>query len=146
MCAKVNARPAPPWCYVLYACYRNGLRVLLLRKRRAVQHAEKQAVRGYKALARKACVGECLVSDNPLRELVVDIRSRVFMYMRTRYLSVSLKDKVGRVFTAMSDLEEERKRAFRTAIAIVKQEVSFMGVRKVTYVFGSQTPVPTRSP
>ena len=92
---------------------------------------------GYKALARKADVRECLVFDKPLQELVVDVRSRVFMYMRTRYLNAPLKDKISRLFMAMSDLEGERKRVFRAAIAVAKQEVSFMGVRRVTYAFGS---------
>jgi hypothetical protein len=101
---------------------------------------------GYKQLARKADVRECMVSDEPIRELVVDVRSRVFMYMRTRYLSAPLKEKIGRLFAAMGSLEEERKRAFRAAIAVAKREVSFVGVQRVTYVFGSHTPCPYKVP
>ena len=91
----------------------------------------------YKALAKKTKPRECITSDNPLSEIVVDFRSRLFMYIRTKYINKPLKQKIDGLFRAMNDLEAEKKQVFQAAIAVMKVEVSLMHVRKVTYVFPS---------
>lgn len=98
----------------------------------------------YKALARKAELRECMTSDNPLSEIVVDFRSRLFMYIRTRYVNMPLKDKVSRLFRAVKDLEDEKKHVFRAALAATRMEVSALGMRS-TYVFSSPLPCPYKS-
>lgn len=94
----------------------------------------------YKILARETKVRECFTYDNPLSELVVDFRSRLFMYIRTVYCNIPLKHKIDRLFMAMGDLEEEKKRIFRAALAKTKAEVTMTRVSKVTYVFASPVP------
>lgn len=96
----------------------------------------------YKKLAKKSEVRECLISDNAISELVVDVRSRLFMYIRTRYLNRPLKQKIDGLFRAMKNLEEERRQVFRDALAVAKMEVSFMRVNRAVYVFGSIAPCP----
>jgi hypothetical protein len=97
---------------------------------------------GYKRLARDAEFRECITSDQPLSEVVVDFRSRLFMYIRTRYVNRPLKEKVGGVFRAIRDLEGERAKVFNAALALAKREVSMMKPTSCTYVFGSRMPCP----
>ena len=97
---------------------------------------------GYKALAKRAKIRECMVSDDPLSEVVVDIRSRVFMYIRRVYLNTPLKERIDGLFRAIGNIEKEKERVLCAAIAMAKMEVSMMRVRKATYVFGSATPCP----
>ena len=96
----------------------------------------------YKALAKKAEQRECITSDNPLSEIVVDFRSRLFMYIRTEYINKPLKQKINALFIAMDDIQKEKKRVYEAAIAKMKMEVSLMHVDKVTYVFPSTTACP----
>ena len=96
----------------------------------------------YKALAKKTKPRECITSDNPLSEIVVDFRSRLFMYIRTKYINKPLKQKIDGLFRAMDDLEAEKKHVFQAALAVMKVEVSLMHVRKVTYVFPSSMTCP----
>lgn len=99
---------------------------------------------GYKVLARNAEFRECVTSDNPLSEVVVDFRSRLFMYIRTKYVNMPLKHKINRLFLAIEDLEGEKKYVFNAALAATRVEVSALGV-KSTYVFGSQSSCPYKS-
>ena len=108
--------------------------------RGAMLNASKSA--GYKVLAKKAKLRECTTYDNPLSEVVVDFRSRLFMYLRITYVNMPLASKIDGLFRAMNNLEEEKKHVVRAALAIARAEVSFMRVRKATYVFGSATPCP----
>ena len=96
----------------------------------------------YKALAKKTKPRECITSDNPLSEIVVDFRSRLFMYIRTEYINKPLKQKINALFIAMDDMQKEKKRVYEAAIATMKMEVSLMRVDKVTYVFPSTTACP----
>lgn len=96
----------------------------------------------YKALAKKAGSRECITSDNPLSEIVIDFRSRLFMYIRTRYINKPIKQKINGLFRAMSNLEKEKKYIFQAALAVTKMEVSMMHVSKATYVFASPVPCP----
>ena len=91
----------------------------------------------YKALAKKTKQRECITSDNPLSEIVVDFRSRLFMYIRTKYINRPLNQKIDGLFRAMNDLDAEKKHVFQEAVAVMKVEVSLMHVHKVTYVFPS---------
>lgn len=94
----------------------------------------------YKMLAKKTEVRECFTYDDPLSELVVDFRSRLFMYIRTVYFNRPLKHKIDGLFMAINDPEGEKKRVFKAALAMTKMEVRMMRVSKVTYVFASSTP------
>lgn len=96
----------------------------------------------YKVLAKKAKSRECITSDNPLSEIVIDFRSRLFMYIRTKYINKPLKHKIDGLFRAMSNLEKEKKYIFQAALAVTKMEVSMMHVSKATYVFASPVPCP----
>jgi hypothetical protein len=99
---------------------------------------------GYKVLAKNAEFRECVTSDDPLSEVVVDFRSRLFMYIRTKYVNMPLKQKIGRLFMAIEDLEGEKRYVFNAALAATRMEVSALGV-KSTYVFGSLSSCPYKS-
>jgi len=90
----------------------------------------------YKELARKAKFRDCLISDSHISEVVVDVRSRVFRYLRTQYVSRPLKEKVRSLFRAMKDLNEEKKYVFCEALAVIRKEVYTMGTN-AQYVFES---------
>lgn len=97
---------------------------------------------GYKALAKKAQKKECLISDNPVSELIVDFRSRLFRYIRLVYPLRTRGERVCSVFRTMKDLDStnqvvtEKRRAFIAALNITKNEIEYAHV-PCTYVFGS---------
>jgi 5'-3' exonuclease len=102
----------------------------------------KRSRSSYKELARKATPHDCLVSDNAIDEIVVDIRSRVFKYIRQRYVSRTLDHRVESLFRAIKDLEQEIKAIANDALVYIRKDVSLLKVKKVTYVTGSSTKCP----
>ena len=99
-------------------------------------------VSGYKTLARKTEFRECISSDNPISELVVDFRSRLFMYIRTKYMNRHLNEKIGSVFRAMNNLVDEKMHVFNASLALARGNVAMMGVHRCTYVFASPITCP----
>lgn len=106
----------------------------------------------YKSVARKADARECSVSSNPLSELIVDFRSRLFRYIRLVYCNRTRYDRAQSVFRTMKDLRlagrvvTEKRRVFSAALGITKIEVEYMrkcsSVFSCTYVFPSSTACP----
>lgn len=102
----------------------------------------------YKALVRNAHSRECPVSDQPLSEIIVDVRSRIFRYMRLTYTKRTMHDRTRSVFRAMKDLRlsgkivTEKKMIFNAAMSIISKELEFIKVPKSTYVFPSEVGCP----
>lgn len=102
----------------------------------------------YKALVRNAHSRECPVSDQPLSEIIVDVRSRIFRYMRLTYTKRTMHDRTRSVFRAMKDLRlsgeivTEKKIIFNAAMSIISKELEFLKVPKSTYVFPSEVGCP----
>jgi hypothetical protein len=102
----------------------------------------------YKALVRNAQSRECPVSDQPLSEIIVDVRSRIFRYMRLTYTKRNPHDRARSVFRAMKDIRlsgkivTEKRMIFNAAMSIVSKELGFMEVPKSTYVFPSEVGCP----
>lgn len=102
----------------------------------------------YKALVRNAHSRECPVSDQPLSEIIVDVRSRIFRYMRLTYTKRTMHDRTRSVFRAMKDLRlsgkivTEKMIIFNAAMSIISKELEFLKVPKSTYVFPSEVDCP----
>lgn len=102
----------------------------------------------YKNLAKKTDVRECRVDDKPFSEIVVDVRSRLFRYMRITYANRTQQERALSVFRTIRDIRmtgevvAEKRRVFDAALDVTKKEVSNMRVLKCTYVFPSLTPCP----
>lgn len=102
----------------------------------------------YKALVRNAHSRECPVSDQPLSEIIVDVRSRIFRYMRLTYTKRTMHDRTRSVFRAMKDLRlsgkivTEKKMIFNAAMSIISKELELLKVPKSTYVFPSEVGCP----
>lgn len=97
----------------------------------------------YKSLARKTPVRECGIAQEAVSEMVVDVRSRLFRYMRLVYSNRGQKERALSVFRTMRDLRTtgdvftERRRVFDAALASTVKEARRMRVQKCTYVFPS---------
>lgn len=97
----------------------------------------------YKDVAKKAVTRECMISEKPVGELIVDFRSRLFRYMRLMYTNRTYSERARSVFRTMEDLRltgevvTEKKRVFAAALIITKKEVEMMEVTSCTYVFAS---------
>ncbi len=106
----------------------------------------------YKSVVRKADTRECSVSSNPLSELVVDFRSRLFRYIRLVYCNRTRNERSKSVFRAMKDLRltgqvvAEKRRVFSAALRLTKIEVEYMkkcsDTFSCTYVFPSPNACP----
>lgn len=99
----------------------------------------KRSRSSYKELARKTKPKECLTSDDSIEEIVVDVRSRVFKYVRLRYVSRTLDHKVESLFRAIKNIDEEIKTIAKDALVYIRKDVSALNVKKVIYVTGSST-------
>jgi hypothetical protein len=99
----------------------------------------KRSRSSYKELARKTKPKECLTSDGPIEEIVVDVRSRVFKYVRLRYVSRTLDHKVESLFRAIKNIDEEIRTIAKDALVYIRKDVSALNVKKVIYVTGSPT-------
>lgn len=104
----------------------------------------------YKSLARKTPVRECGIAEEAVSEVVVDVRSRLFRYMRLVYSNRGQKERALSVFRTMRDLRTtgdvftERRRVFDAALASTVKEAGRMRVPKCTYVFPSAEHCPHR--
>ena len=96
----------------------------------------------YKTLARKSKFRECLVAENPLSSIIVDVRSRLFRYMRLQVPDRRLNDKITCVFGLLTDRHKEEAKVVREAINTMKNEVAMLLVEKHTYVLCSRKPCP----
>lgn len=89
---------------------------------------------GYKGLAKKTNKKECLISDNPVSELIVDFRSRLFRYIRLVYPLRTCGERVCSVFRTMKDLDStnqvvtEKRRVFIAALNLTKKEIEYAHV------------------
>ncbi len=104
----------------------------------------------YKTLARKATQRECATSDEPLSEVIVDVRSRVFRYMRLVYAKRGLHDRARSVFRAIRDLRlageifAEKVMIFDAAVSVALGEAKRTGVKKCTFVYPSKKSCPLK--
>jgi hypothetical protein len=96
----------------------------------------------YKTLARKSKFRECLVAENPLSSIIVDVRSRLFRYMRLQIPERRLDDKIKCVFGLLTSRHKEEAKVVKEAINTMKKEVAMLLVEKHTYVLCSQEPCP----
>lgn len=102
----------------------------------------------YKDLAKKTVYRECLIDEQPISDLIVDFRSRMFRYMRLTYNTRSYTDRARSVRIAIKDLRlngdvvTEKKNVFFATLVLTKKEVEMMRVKKCTYVFPSVTICP----
>jgi hypothetical protein len=91
----------------------------------------------YKKLAKTTKYSECAVSEEPFNTLIVDFKSRVFRYIRLVYMKRPLNKKITSVFSAMNDLQKEKKMVFHNALAFTKREIAAINPKKCKYVFCS---------
>ena len=105
---------------------------------------------GYKTLAKKVQKTECLISDNPVSELIIDFRSRLFRYIRLVYPSRTAHKRACSVFRTIEDLSStdqvltEKRRVFMAALDFTGKEVEYAGV-SCMYVFSSRVSCPYKT-
>ena len=98
----------------------------------------------YKALVRRTESRDCSVADQPLSEIIVDFRSRVFRYLRLVYTKRNQHDRARSVFRAVKDLRlsgeiiTEKKMIFNAVISLTNKELEYLAVPNFTYVFPSE--------
>ncbi len=104
----------------------------------------------YKSLAKKTRTRECGVSEGAVSEVVVDVRSRIFRYMRLGLTNRNQLERAASVFRTMKDIRTtgevftEKRRVFFAALSVAKKEAEGMRTSKCTFVFPSSQHCPHR--
>ena len=99
----------------------------------------------YKTLARKTQFRECLTAERPLFHVIVDVRSRLFRYMRLQVPNRRLHDKIKCVFGLLTDQHKEEAKVIEDAFSTMRKEVAMLLAENTTYVLCSPTNCPFKT-
>jgi 5'-3' exonuclease len=96
----------------------------------------------YKYLAKKAELTECLISEAPISTIVVDVRSRLFRYIRLYYKNRTLAEKIDCAYKILYNMKDEKIKVFQKAMQYIQDDVKMLNVSSCVYVFGSPIACP----
>ena len=99
---------------------------------------------GYKALARDTIHRNCSVTDRPFDSVAIDVRSRLFRYIRLTCTKRTTWRKIRCVFGILVGFSET-ERVLQDALATMKAEVGMLSVSNAIYVLCSPTRCPFRA-
>ena len=101
---------------------------------------------GYKALARNTIHRKCSVTDRPFDSVAIDVRSRLFRYIRLTCTKRTTWRKIRCVFGILvGGKDPETERVLQDALATMKAEVGMLCVSNAIYVLCSPTRCPFRA-
>ena len=101
---------------------------------------------GYKALARNTIHRKCSVTDRPFDSVAIDVRSRLFRYIRLTCTKRTTWRKIRCVFGILvGGKDPETERVLQDALATMKAEVGMLSVSNAIYVLCSPTRCPFRA-
>ena len=98
----------------------------------------------YKALARRTKFRECLTAEDPISHVVVDVRSRLFRYLRLHVPNRRFSEKVRCAFGLLTDRQKEEARVIDEAVSAMRKDVAILA-RNCTYVLCSQEACPFKA-
>lgn len=90
---------------------------------------------GYKQLAKKAVSRECCIAENPISTVIIDVRSKLFRYIRLYVVNRQLHSKIKCVFGLLNDIKQQIYIILELALVQIKHECELLNVKQRTYVF-----------
>lgn len=90
---------------------------------------------GYKKLAKQTVFRECTVAESPISTVIVDVRSRLFRYIRLCVVSRTFNSKIKCVFGLLKDIKTQINIVLESALHQMKNECNMLLVYKHIYVF-----------
>lgn len=92
----------------------------------------------YKHLAKKVVFSECLHSEQSISTILVDVRSRLFRYLRLNYVNRPLHEKITSTYNLLISIKDEEKRVVENAMAYIQQEVDQLNIQSYLMVMSSK--------
>lgn len=96
----------------------------------------------YKSFARKSKFRECYIAEEPINTIIIDVRSRLFRYIRLNVKNRSLNDKIKCTFGLFTSIRKEISNVLDYALNEMRKEANMLLVNKHIYVFPSSKTCP----